>query len=238
MANRVVKPPKRIQYPMSDGKPTADNTLQFDWIVRIVDGLAVQYKDADDVFIASNLIWYPVQGKPKVRTAPDVMVSFGRPKGFRPSYLQWKEAGIAPQVVFDIYSPRNRPPQLKRLFNFYQRHGVEEYYFIDPYKVELKAWRREAGKLKRFKNVLGTRSPRLGVLLEIVEGDLRITDPGGREFLDPRNRARLDERAQEQLRQEAEQQRQQRDEERARYNALIERMRAEGINPTRFLGDS
>ena len=36
------------------------------------------------------------------------MVVFGRPKGYRGSYRQWEEGGIAPQVVFEILSPGNR----------------------------------------------------------------------------------------------------------------------------------
>ena len=91
MANRTAAAPKSIYYPMSDGKPIADDTLQFEWIVKLYNGLAIQFADASDVFIASNLIWYPVEGQPRIRTAPDVMVALGRPKGYRSSYLQWQE---------------------------------------------------------------------------------------------------------------------------------------------------
>ena len=48
---------------------------------------------------SSILLWYAVEGDNKIRQAPDAMVAFGRPKGYRGSYRQWEEGGIAPQVV-------------------------------------------------------------------------------------------------------------------------------------------
>ena len=98
-----------VIYPDSDGQPMADNTLQFRWIVTIKEGLAHLFMDRPDVFVAGDLLWYPVEGDPKTRIAPDAMVAFGRPKGDRGSYKQWEEGGIAPQVVFEVLSPGNRP---------------------------------------------------------------------------------------------------------------------------------
>ena len=65
------------------------------------------------------------------------MVAFGRPKGYRGSYKQWEESGIAPQAVFEILSPNNRVPEMERKFRFYEQYGVEEYYIYDPDEVEL-----------------------------------------------------------------------------------------------------
>ena len=110
----------------------SDNTLQFKWIVTIKEGLDNVFRDDPNVFVAGDLLWYPVEGDPKTRTAPDTMVAFGRPKGYRGSYKQWVEGGIAPQVVFEVLSPGNRPPDLAKKFAFYDRFGVEEYYVYDP----------------------------------------------------------------------------------------------------------
>ena len=128
----------------------ADNTLQWEWIILIKNGLETLFADRDDVFIASDLLWYPVEGKPKICTAPDVMVAFGRPRGDRGSYLQWKEAGVPFQVVFEILSPSNEGPEMARKFEFYRRHGVLEYYLYDPgdlrkelRKTRLTGWQRE-----------------------------------------------------------------------------------------------
>ena len=59
------------------------------------------------MFIAGDMLWYPVARNTSIRQAPDVMVVFGRPKGDRGSYIQTQEEDIAPQVVFEILSPGN-----------------------------------------------------------------------------------------------------------------------------------
>jgi Uma2 family endonuclease len=84
-----------IIYPESDGQPMADNTLQFRWITVVQGNLAALFADRPDVFVAGDLLWYPVEGRPDIRRAPDVMVAIGRPKGDRGAYLQWEEGGAA-----------------------------------------------------------------------------------------------------------------------------------------------
>jgi len=71
---------KKIVYPESDGKPMADNTRQLESIVYLYDNLSALFADREDVFVAADLFWYPVEGHPEIRTAPDVMVAFGLPK--------------------------------------------------------------------------------------------------------------------------------------------------------------
>jgi hypothetical protein len=44
-----------IVYPDSDGKPLAENTLQFQWIVTIKEGLERVFFDRPDVFVAGDL---------------------------------------------------------------------------------------------------------------------------------------------------------------------------------------
>jgi Uma2 family endonuclease len=126
--------------PDCDGQPMSDNTKQFRWIVTIKENLELLFAQDPNVFIAGDLLWYPVEGNNTIRLAPDAMVVFGRPKGDSPeatlcergSYQQWKEGGIAPQVVFEILSPGNRMGEMNRKFRFYEQHGVEEYYIYDP----------------------------------------------------------------------------------------------------------
>src|SRR5205809_3637619 len=104
----IVAPPlpkTPVQYPESDGLPMAENTKQFRWIVTIEGGVDALFREDPNVFVAGDLLWYPVEGNNTIRTAPDVLVAFGRPKGDRGSYLQWLEDNIAPQVVFEVLSP-------------------------------------------------------------------------------------------------------------------------------------
>lgn len=120
----IAADPEDALYPDSDGEPIAENTLQFEWIVTIKGNLDLIFADRGDVFVAGDLLWYPVHGDPKIRTAPDALVAIGRPKGYRGSYRQWREGGIAPQVVFEVLSPGNRAGEMKEKFGFYERFGV------------------------------------------------------------------------------------------------------------------
>src|SRR5438477_12404954 len=139
---------RRIVYPESDGQPMAENTLQAEWIVRIHGNLQAQFRDRDDVFVAMDNLWYPVEGDPTIRTAPDVYVAFGRPKGHRGSYRQWEEGGIAPQVVFEILSPGNRAGEMKKKRQFYRTYGAEEYYVIDPEDGIAEGWLRDGDEFR------------------------------------------------------------------------------------------
>jgi Uma2 family endonuclease len=68
-----------IIYPDSDGQPLADNTKQFRWIVTVKENLERLFHDRPDVFVAGDLLWYPVEGNNTMRQAPDAMVVIGRP---------------------------------------------------------------------------------------------------------------------------------------------------------------
>ena len=145
----VIRRKPEIEYPDSDGQPMSDNTLQFQWIVTLQGGLDALFRDDPDVFVAGDLLWYPVEGDNTVRAAPDVMVVFGRPKGYRGSYKQWEEDGIAPQVVFEVLSPHNRVGEMVAKFQFYDRFEVEEYYLFDPDRIDLSGWIRRGEDLVR-----------------------------------------------------------------------------------------
>lgn len=173
-----------VIYPESDGQPMADNTEQFDWIVILKLGLELVFADNPNVFIAGDLLWYPVEGDNKTSVAPDVMVAFGRPKGRRGSYLQWKENNIPPQVVFEILSPCNTRAEMIRKLSFYERFGVEEYYLIDPDRQDATGWLRFDDGLTPIKNMHGWTSPRLGIQFEIEDGQIRVLDPKGNPFAD------------------------------------------------------
>jgi Uma2 family endonuclease len=184
MSTPTQAPPSgAVEYPDSDGQPMSDNTLQFEWIVTIKEGLGALFADRPDVFVAGDLLWYPVEGDPTTRAAPDALVAFGRPKGYRGSYKQWEEGGIAPQVVFEVQSPGNRPRDLIRKFRFYDEFGVEEYYLYDPDHNDLSGWRRVNDRLQDIDVVDGWTSPHLGVRFELTANTLRLIRPDGQLFL-------------------------------------------------------
>ncbi len=173
---------KPIVYPESDGQPVAENTVQYRWIVTIHGGIDAEFRDDPNVFVAADLFWYPVEGSTAISQAPDVLVAFGRPKRDRGSYLQWQEGGVAPQVVWEILSPGNRPNEITRKFQFYERYGVEEYYIYDPDNGEVFGWLRSEGRLQEIPSMEGWVSPRLQVRFELINGELRLTGRDGRPF--------------------------------------------------------
>ncbi len=224
----------RVTYPESDGQPMADNTRQFRWIVTLEGGIEALFRDNPNVFVAGDLFWYPKEGHPEIRHAPDVMVVFGRPKGDRDSYMQWLEDGIAPQVVFEVLSPGNTVMEMNRKLKFYDRYGVEEYYIYDPDTGELEGWQREHAHLVPIETMPGWVSPRLGVRFELEGGQLTVYRPDGQRFLTyeelEAHRALAEQRA-VQSEQRAEQERQRAEQERQRAQRLADQLRALGVEP-------
>jgi Uma2 family endonuclease len=216
-----------IVYPDCDGEPMSDNTLQWEWMVTVKGGVDALFRDDPDVFVAGDLLWYPVEGDPTIRMAPDVMVVFGRPKGYRGSYMQWREGGIAPQVVFEILSPGNRAGKMIRKFQFYDRYGVEEYYVYNPETYEITGWLRSGAGLQEIPEMAGWVSPRLGIRFGTGVEGLKLYGPDGRPF------ASYVELAQQrdELAQQRDELAQQRDAERQRAERLAAQLRALGLEP-------
>jgi Uma2 family endonuclease len=221
----------------------SDNTSQFKWIVIIKEGLEAVFRHDPNVFVAGDLLWYAVEGEPTIRTAPDAMVVFGRPKGERGSYMQWEEEGIAPQVVFEVRSPGNRFGKMLRKFQFYERYGVQEYYIYDPADGSLEGWRRTGSQLEEVPEMAGFVSPLLRIRFEPGEGpnNLQIIGPDGKRFMTYveliEHLEAADRRAEEQTqlaqaeRQRAEAERQRAEEQAQRADRYAARLRDLGIEP-------
>ncbi|WP_165235091.1 Uma2 family endonuclease [Aquisphaera insulae] len=178
-----------VVYPDSDGRPMADNTIQYRWIVLIKEGLEYAFRDREDVFIAGDLLWYPVEGDRNNCMAPDVLVALDRPKGDRGSYRQWVEGGIPPHVVFEVHSPNNTPAEMARKLRYYDRYGVREYYYYDPETGKLSGWKRdeESGRLRRIARINAFRSPLLRIQFQVGSGreSLTILGPDDQPFISP-----------------------------------------------------
>jgi Uma2 family endonuclease len=173
-----------IIYPDSDGQPMSDNTKQFRWITTIKTNLDCLLSKNSQVFVAGDLLWYPIQGDNKTRTAPDVMVAFGRPKGDRGSYQQWKEDNIAPQVVFEVLSPGNTSKEMAAKLEWYDHYGVEEYYVYDPDNNQLQGWLRSDRVLQAIPQMQNWVSPRLGIEFDpAARPEMQIYSPDGLPFI-------------------------------------------------------
>jgi Uma2 family endonuclease len=218
-----IRHPEKLIYPESDGQPMGENTIQVKWIITLYNGLEAVFRDRPDVFVAANLFWYPVHGDPTYSLAPDVMVALGRPKGDRPSYKQWEEGNVAPQVVFEVLSPSNTTEERDKKLEFYRRNGVEEFYEYDPYNHVLQLWQRSRKKLVPVGEVDDVVSPRLGVRFVVPEdGPMTVFGPDGKPF-----------RSYLELLAEAEVQQRRADEATERAAALAARLRELGVDPDR-----
>ncbi len=213
----------QVIYPDSDCKPMANNTKQFRWIIVIQQNLDWLYANDSNVFVAGDLFWYPVEGKPKIVNAPDVMVVLGRPKGDRGSYQQWNEDNIAPQVVFEILSPGNTQEEMERKLLFYDRYGVQEYYIYNPDNNQLRGWIRGEDGLDTITSLSDWVSPQLGIRFDLSGEELQIYHPDGMRFLSYTEISQQLEQEQQRVQQAEEQL------EQERQRAEAERQRAEDM---------
>jgi len=175
-----------VYYPDSDGQPMANNTLHAEYIVTTKYGIESVFADRDDVFVAMDLFWYPVNGKPTIVLAPDVMVALGRPKGERRSYKQWEEGNVAPQVVFEFLSEANTTSEMARKAAFFEHYRVQEYYIYDIERNILSGLVRfqEADDvLEEIPDMRDWVSPRLGIRFDMSSGVLQLYKPDGKPFV-------------------------------------------------------
>jgi hypothetical protein len=194
------------------------------------EGFEEVFDGRDVIFIAGDVLWYPVQGRPNVREGPGVFIAFGRPpETDRSSYLQWEKGGIAPQVVFEILSAGNTLREMARKQDFYNRYGVEEYYIFDPEDAELDVYIRNETGLELVEESQRFQSPRTDVTFwTSKEHGLSVVMPNGGKMISPkeqRERASREEHRAEQESQRAEEQQQ-------RAERLAEKLREMGVDPT------
>ncbi|MCS7066757.1 MAG: Uma2 family endonuclease [Fimbriimonadales bacterium] len=240
MAMQTAAAKPEIIYPETDGQPMAENTKQAEVMMTLKENLDALFADRPDVFVAIDLFWYPVEGRPDIRQAPDVMVALGRPKGHRGSYKQWEEGGIPPQVVFEVASPGNTEADWARKRAFYEQYGVQEYYIYNPDTSEWQGYLRQGERLEPIARMEGWVSPLLGIRFERgQETDPGLYDPAGNRFpaylevrraleeaiaraMEERRRAEVERHLREQERQRAEQEYQ-------RAERLAQKLRELGI---------
>ena len=234
MVTQLQSPKKsNVIYLDDNGEPMSNNTDQFRLIVWIKENLELVFADDPNVFLAGDLLWYPVEGNNKLSQAPDIMAVFGIPKGYRGSYQQWNEDNIAPQVAFEIW-PGDRIGLMMQKFQFYERYGVEEYYFYNPQTLELGGWLRRESQLEAIEQMDGWISPRLGVRFQLFETGLEMFGPSGEPFVSFVELDRLRQQAEARAQQAEmllEQSEMLLEQERSRSQALESRLREMGIDP-------
>jgi len=182
---RYVPEPERdasggIIYPSTDHQPMVWSTIHYQWLTFLKDGLELYFAKQPDVFVAGDLMWYPVEGRPDICVGPDIMVVKGVAKEHRDSYRQWDEGGHAPSVVFEVLSKGNTAREMMDKMAFYERHGVAEYIIFDPETSTLQIWCLDAvGGMKQVAEPQGWTSPALGITFWTAPGTLHAILPDG-----------------------------------------------------------
>lgn len=120
-----------IDYPDSDGQPTAESEFQLNPILYAVGALRSHFQDRDDVYVVGDLMLYYEEGDQTASVAPDVFVVFGVPNHLRRTYLLWQE-GKAPDFVLEVTSRSTRQVDQGIKRGLYARLGVVEYWQYDP----------------------------------------------------------------------------------------------------------
>ena len=120
-----------VYYPSGDGKPMAEHEWQASAIRAGANVLDVYYHDDPSVYVATDLLVYPTEGRATERVAPDLMVVLGIPKlPKRSSYKVWIE-GKAPDFVLEVASPSTWRADRGWKRDLYAAMGVREYWLFD-----------------------------------------------------------------------------------------------------------
>ncbi len=182
---RIIETPEatEIDYPNFPEEPMANSQYHFNWILFLADNLQMLFRDQDDrVAVLGDIQWYPVQGNNTITTAPDVMVCFGVPQDRghnRTSYVQHREGGIGPSVVFEIDSETNTRAEIEQKREWYETYGVEEFYWIFSETPYVHVFIRDGEHLVEQTDISEWTSPLLNIRLDWSTDRLQIFKPDG-----------------------------------------------------------
>ena len=227
-----------VIYPSGDGEPMAENAYQFEAITYTAPALATWFRDASDVYVAGDMLIYYRRGDNEVRVAPDVFVVAGA-KGDHPrqSWMVWVERAV-PQFVLEVASGSTWERDAAAKRRIYAEMGVLEYWRFDPEKGKyfrevLIGERLVNGEYVRMEvrmgadGILRGRSDFLQLDLCVrPDGQIRLYDPAGGEWLSSHEEAVSERDEAERERDIANAALRARDAQLLEANAEIERLRA------------
>lgn len=239
-------------YPDSDGKPMAESDFQRDYLLYAVEVLEHHFREREDVYVSGNLLIYYEEGKPHRSVAPDVFVVFGVPGHNRRVYKLWEEK-VVPQFVLEITSISTKRHDLNTKKSLYARLGVQEYWLYNPKDFStappsLQGFSLVSGHYRPIRRTFGGsyHSRLLGLELRLFEQkDLLFYDHQTGNFLYPYsviadlNEKIVLEKAQailekDQAISEKDQAILAREQAEMREQALIHKLRALGIDPSKI----
>jgi len=168
-----------IEYPESNGKPMGETDLHRDWMVGLLEIFRQRYA-GQQVYIASDLLLYFVEGTPTKYVVPDCFVVLNCNPQRRRTFQTWKE-GRVPDVVFEVTSRSTSSVDYIDKLTIYEQMGVQEYFLYDPtadyLDPPLQGYRLTNGDLRAIPTTGGRiRCNTLGVDLFLNDLDLVIVD--------------------------------------------------------------
>lgn len=222
-----------IFYSSADGEPLAESYEHVNVILFTLSMLR-QYLEGQQATVLANQFLYYIEGNPRARVAPDVMVIFNVASGGRPNYKIWEE-GEVPSVIFEMTSPSTREQDQSFKKTLYAQLGVQEYWLFDPkgewIPEQLQGYRLEDEGYRKISNnyseVLKLQLKPDEYLIGFYRHDT------GEKLLTPDEllvAVQTEYQRAEQEHQRAEQEYQRAEQERARADQLAERLRALGID--------
>lgn len=174
------------RYPDQDGRFMGETDFHNHAMTDLREGLEDHFAD-EQVYVASNLIYYFQEGDPKARRDPDVLVAKRVGTHRRRSYRIWEE-GVVPCTLFEIASRRTWRVDLGEKRQLYASLGVKEYFVFDPegcyIKPVLQGFRTVRGRSVAMKPAadgslvskeLGLRLVPEGAMLRLI--DLKTGQP-------------------------------------------------------------
>lgn len=179
--------PRRVVYPVRDGKPMAETDKHADIMVYCKESLRLHFAPrAADVYISGNNFVFWEEGNPKARVSPDVYAVFGAAQRQRDSYKAWEENGHLPSVVVEITSRKTQAEDVGDKFQLYEQVlRVPEYFQFDPtgdyLSPRLQGNRLVNGRYQRIALEGETNdrlfSVQLGLYFVIHDDTLRLFNP-------------------------------------------------------------
>ena len=120
-----------IVYPSSDGEPLAETQEHILAILTALGLLRLYLKEQPAVVFANQFLYY-IQGNPKARVAPDVMVVFDIEKRLYGNYKIW-EGQQNPKFIIEVTSAGTKDVDWNFKKTLYEQLEVTEYWLFDPY---------------------------------------------------------------------------------------------------------
>ena len=120
-----------IIYPSSDEEPLAETQQHVLAILMALALLRLYLQEQQAVVFADQYLYY-IEGNPRARVAPDVMVVFDIEKRLYANYKIW-EGQQTPAIIFEVTSAGTKETDWNFKKTLYEQLGVTEYWLFDPY---------------------------------------------------------------------------------------------------------